>query len=102
MTSFSLHWEVAQCKLHHLRSGLGDRLAAAVVSLSLSLSSHLELLFQSPLLSAFTPCSDAHHGLPLAMAICSATVLMGTPLRITLTWMKSVAGDRLEPSAFNK
>lgn len=32
----------------------------------------------------------------------SDTVLIGIPLRLTFTWMKSVAGERLEPSAFNK
>lgn len=47
-------------------------------------------------------CSDVCHALPLAAAIRSAIVLTGTPLRVTLTWIKSVAGERLEPSAFSK
>lgn len=50
----------------------------------------------------FPDGSAACHALPLAMAIRSDTVLMGTPLRVTFTWIKSVAGERLEPSAFSK
>ena len=69
--------------------------------------SHSEPLFQSPFVvrkCSFPSCSATRHALPLALALAirSDTVLMGTPLRDTLTWMKSVAGDRLQPSAFSK
>lgn len=36
------------------------------------------------------------------MAIRSATLLTGTPRLLTFTWMKSEAGDKLEPSAFSR
>lgn len=88
---FFLHWEVDQCQLDHLSSGLAAAVSLALLTFSKSLCCRkMQLL------------SDARHALPLAMAIRSDTLLTGTPLRVTLTWMKSVAGDRLEPSAFNK
>lgn len=85
----------SQCKIGPLEFWTdGSRL-----SLSLHSSSHFLKPFCCQKMQLF---SDAHQALPLAMAIRSDTLLMGTPLRVTLTWMKRVAGDRLEPSAFNK
>ncbi|TNN85876.1 hypothetical protein EYF80_003720 [Liparis tanakae] len=86
-------WEVAECKLDHFSCGLEDRQAATIRAPS---SKPFDVRERSSPSRA-----DARHALPLAMAIRSDTVLTGT-LRVTLTWMKSVPGDRLEPSAFNK
>lgn len=101
MLFFSLHREVDRSvKLDHLSSGLGEQLAAAG-SFSLHSSSDFpKALFCCRKMQLFSDACQAF--LPLAIAMRSDTLLMGTPLRVTLTWMKSVAGDRLEPSAFNK
>lgn len=98
---FPLHWEVDRSvKLDHLSSGLGERLAAAG-SLSPHSSSHFpKALFLCQKMQLLSDACQAF--LPLAMAMRSDTLIIGTPLRVTLTWMKSVAGDRLEPSAFSK